>query len=218
MPASIAAVALGLLAVVAFAVLNAPPASVELKEPIPPSAYQFAEGRALGRSDAPLTLEIWSDFQCPACGQLVDVVEPRLVQDYVTDGRLRLEYRDFAFIGEESFDAAVGARCAERQGRFWQYHDYLFANQSGENRGAFADERLDAIAAQIGLEMSSYRSCVDEPAVRTAVTDERDEGRTLGVTSTPSLFVAGELIAGVPDYSQLSAFIDAALANAGATQ
>ena len=53
-------------------------------------------------------------------------------QDYGADGRVRLEYRDFAFIGEESFDAAVCARCAEGQGRRWQYADYLFVNQSGE--------------------------------------------------------------------------------------
>jgi protein-disulfide isomerase len=214
LPASLGALALGLVAVVAFAVLSTPPAVVELEEPLPPSPYHLADGRALGLTGAPVTLEIWSDFQCPACKQLVDTIEPRLVDDYVADGRLRVTYRDFAFLGQESTDAAVAARCADREGRFWPFHDYLFANQSGENRGAFSRDRLASIAERVGLEMAGYRACLDDGAIRQAVADELDEGRALGVNSTPSLLVGGRLFAGVPDYGQLSAAIDAALAEA----
>jgi protein-disulfide isomerase len=160
-------------------------------------------------------MEVWSAFQCPACGQLVETVEPRLVADFVQPGRVRLLYRDFAFIGQESIDAAVGARCAERQDRFWQYHDYLFANQSGENRGAFSGARLDAIAERVGLDLAAYEACTADPQVRQEVTADRTAGQQRGVSSTPSLYVADELIAGVPNYEQLTALLEAALAGAG---
>lgn len=215
LPASIGALVVGLIAVVGFALANAPRAPVELAEPAPTSPYQLAEGRALGEAGAPVTIEIWSDFQCPACKTLVDTVEPRLAEDYLATGQLRVEYRDYAFLGQESVDAAIGARCAERQDRFWQYHDYLFANQRGENRGQFSRERLDAIAETIGLDMAAFRSCRDEPEHRQELAAERDAGAQLGINSTPSLVLAGRLFAGVPQYSELAAAIDAELAGAG---
>ena len=68
------------------------------------------------------------------------------MQRYVNDGRLRLEWRDFPYLGRESRRAAVAARAAQEQGRFWEYHDVLFENQKGENNGAFSDENLVAFA------------------------------------------------------------------------
>lgn len=212
LPLSIGAIVLGIVAVAAFALLNQPPAAVELEQPMTQAPYELADGRALGPADAPVTLTIWSDFQCPACGVLARQTEPQLTEDYVEPGVLRIVYRDFAFLGQESTDASIAARCAEDQDRFWQFHDYLFANQSGENRGAFSLLRLEAMADRVGLDMTDYRACRDDPAVRQAVLADRDEARQIPINSTPTLIVGERQFAGVPDYGQLSQAIDEALA------
>src|SRR4051794_10018496 len=85
----------------------------------------IAFGRSLGRPDAPVHLIVWSDFQCPACKAFADTNEPQLIRDYVTAGKLRLDYRDLVIIGPESAAAAAAARCADQQGKFWPYHDVL---------------------------------------------------------------------------------------------
>jgi protein-disulfide isomerase len=212
LPISIAVVAVGVIAVLVYALVISPPApptGADVRSPAQPAPYQLADGRALGQADAPLTIEIWSDYQCPACAQLAQTVEPLIVADYVQDGRARLVMRDFAFLGQESIDAAVAARCAERQDRFWQMHDYIFANHDGEGRGAFSQPRLEAMAQSAGLELEAYRACRADPAVRDEVAAERERGRQLGINSTPTLIIGQERIAGVPrDYSQLQAIIE----------
>jgi protein-disulfide isomerase len=218
LPVSIAAIALGVVAVAVFALMNAPPAAVELEDPITRTPYELADGRALGSEDAPVTMDIWSDFQCPACAVLATQLEPEVVQDYVATGELRIVYRDFAFLGPESTAASVGAYCAEQQDRFWQYHDYLFANQAGENRGGFTAQRLDAIAERVGLQMDDYRACRDSDAARQAIAAQSNEARAIPINSTPSLIVGDRLFTGVPQYAELRQAIDEELAAARAGQ
>lgn len=190
------------------------PAAASLSPSASPSAGRisaFASGRTIGRPDAPMTIEIWADFQCPFCGLFTHAVEPSLVLDYAAVGRARIAYRDFAFLGAESTDAAVAARCADRQGAFWRYHDLLFASQRGENQGTFARANLLQLAGFAGLEGAPFASCLDDSAVRAAVESETERGRSFGVTSTPTIRVIGpagtETLAGLAPFAKVEAAI-----------
>ena len=166
--------------------------------PSPPELVDAANSRALGPANAPITIEVWSDFQCPACGFFARSIEPDLVEEFVRPGTVRVVHRDFAFIDGgkadgESQQAAAAARCAGDQGKFWQYHDYLFENQEGENKGAFRREVLDQIAAAVSLDMAAYRSCMDGDAPEQATNAETAQGRAAGLGSTPTLAINGVL-------------------------
>ncbi len=173
-------------------------------------------GRAIGPDSAPAELVVWSDFQCPACGSFSRIVEPRLIRDYVRDGRLRILYRDMAFLGDESADAAIAARCAGEQDAFWPYHDFLFWNQEGENQGAFRRDRLVDVARALNLDVDGFQACLDSDAPRQATEAETAEGRQAGIVQTPSLVIDGHLIPGAPvqdaQYQQLRQVIDQAIA------
>ena len=201
---SVGAVAVGLVVVlVASGVLgrNGAASTGELLVPVRPTPTELVDPtnpRALGPADAPVVIEVWSDFQCPACGFFAKSIEPDLVDEYVRNGDVNLVYRDMAFIdgGDpqgESNQAAAAARCAGDQGKFWPYHDYLYENQDGENEGGFNRETLDQIATAVGLELDAYGSCMSSDAAVQAVSAETDQGRTAGVTSTPTLAINGVL-------------------------
>ena len=102
-----------------------------------------SDGSRLGKADARVTITYWADFQCPFCARFAQTVIPQLTSR-IADGTLAIVHRDYAFIGPESLDAAVAVRCAGREDRFWQMHDAVYAAQSGENKGAFARDRLAA--------------------------------------------------------------------------
>jgi protein-disulfide isomerase len=215
LPISIGVLALVGLAVVVYAFVISPPAppASDVRSPTQPAPYELADGSALGSAAAPLTIEIWSDYQCPACATLARSVNPLIIADYVEDGRVRLVYREFAFLGPESVEAAVGARCAARQDRYWQFHDYLFANQGGENAGGFTAPRLEMMARNSGVNVEEWNACRVDQQVRNEVAAEREEGQRKGVNSTPTLIVGDELVRGVPrDYASLTALIDEQLA------
>ncbi len=201
---SLGAVAIGLVVVLlASGVLGGKGATTTggLKIPIQPTPTDLVDPtnpRAVGRADAPVTIEIWSDFQCPACDFFSRQVAPDLINEYVKAGTVRMVYRDFAFIdgfdpAGESQQSAAAARCAGEQGKFWPFHDYLFENQDGENKGAFKRARLDEIATAVGLDMAAYGSCMDGTATEDAVKAETADGHTAGVTSTPTLAINGVL-------------------------
>src|SRR3989344_6092423 len=93
-----------------------------------------------GNPAAKIVLIEYGDFQCPFCGRFFKTTEQEIKEKYIKSGEAVFVWRDFAFLGEESFRSAEAARCAGEQGKFWEYHDYLFNNQKGENEGAFSDQ------------------------------------------------------------------------------
>jgi protein-disulfide isomerase len=222
---SVGAVAVGLVVVLfASGVLGGRGSSStgELLIPIrptPPELVDKANPRAVGPATAPVTIEVWSDFQCPACGAFARTIEPDLVEEFVRPGTVRVVYRDLAFIDRgavdgESQQSAAAARCAGDQGKFWQYHDYLMENQKDENKGAFRRERLDQIATAVSLDMAAFRSCMDDTdAPEQATKAETAQGSAAGVSSTPTLAINGVLQrAGALPMTELRTLIAAELA------
>jgi protein-disulfide isomerase len=197
-------------------------ATSELISPQAPTPVTLADGRAVGKADAPVTLEVWTDFQCPVCGQFARTVEPALMAKYVTPGVLRIVHHDAAFQGakstssyDESVEAGAGARCAADQGRYWPYQDWTFANQSGENEGAYAATRLTAIATAAGLDIGAWQACVATGAAQRAVRTETSQAVAAGVSATPTMRVNGHEIVGLRSVPDLSALIEAAAAAPG---
>jgi protein-disulfide isomerase len=182
-----------------------------------PSAFtptDLADGQALGRADAPVTVEVWADYQCPYCALFSAQVEPQLIAQYVETGQVRLVFRDLAFLGEESRWAAVAAQLAAEQDAFWPYHDYLFANQLGENVGSFSIERLQEIATLVGLDRTAFDGGLQLDAARATFAEirtgfEADAAR-LGINSTPTVVVDGTPVERA-DLASVRAAIDAAL-------
>lgn len=219
---TIAAFMVGIV-LVGFLVLQqvTAPASAELTPPGYTTPSGLAEGRTLGQPDAPVTVQVWSDFQCPACRSLAISVEPGIIQQFVQPGTAKLVYSDAAFQGQrgsnpnwdESVAAAAGARCAADQGLFWQMHDWLYTNWQGENVGSFRQDRLRAIAAAVGLDMTSYDSCMAAGDKQTAVRSETLQAVNQGVGNTPTLVINGTAYVGLPAYSDLVSIINEAAAS-----
>jgi protein-disulfide isomerase len=203
------------IALVGFLVLQQfmTPASTQLTSPGYTTPSGLADGRTLGQPDAPVTIQVWSDFQCPACRNLAISVEPGIIQQFVQPGTAKLVYSDAAFQGDESVAAAAGARCAADQGLFWQMHDWLYANWQGENVGSFRQARLRGIAEGAGLDMTSYDSCMAAGDKQSAVRSETSQAIAQGIGNTPTLVINGTAYVGVPAYSDLVSIINGAAAS-----
>lgn len=212
--ATLGAVVVG-VAAIAFAVLSGGTSqgSNDLVPPANPVPNGIpAEDSVLGSADAPVTVEVWADFQCPACGHFARETEPQLIRTFVAPGSVKLVHHDFAFLGggrsyDESVEAAAAARCAARQGRFWDMEGWLYANQHGENAGAFTRDRLAAIAERVGLDVAAWTSCMDSGTEQAAVRAETQAGAAQGISSTPTIIVNGTPHVGALSYEQLATII-----------
>jgi protein-disulfide isomerase len=215
----IGATVIGLL-IVAFVAVNQLGGRVSGTFADPGITYPVAlvDGAAIGKADAPVTLEVWEDFQCPVCARHSMSVEPILVERYVKPGTLRIVHRDLAFLGrgtpDESEVAASGAACANRQGKYWDYSHWIYNNQDGENAGGFRPERVKAIAEAAGLDVTGWDACVADPAVLAEVRASTQTGVGLGVSSTPTMFLNGTLLnpPGLKSADDLGALIEQAAA------
>jgi protein-disulfide isomerase len=159
-----------------------------------PTATAAPADNAVGSPDAPVTMEVWADYQCPYC-RLEDLLfSGALEREYAAPGIVRIVYRDFAFLGQESTDAAVAARCAGRQeaAARLRFHDALYAFQQGENQGRFVRENLLQVAQIVGVpDTTAFTACLDDPAVADEVAAETAAGRDLGISSTPTMRLRG---------------------------
>lgn len=184
---------------------------------VTPATWPQPNRTALGNPQAPVVVEVFEDFQCPACRRFTESIEPVILQTYVATGQVRYVFMQYPFIGNESVQAAKASLCAADQDRFWEYKQVLFANQAGENVGGYLDNRLVAFAGSIGLNEGDFRSCLASDRHNDTITAEFQRGVELGTTGTPSVFVNEEHVAPgfVPSVEQLSTAIDAALAATG---
>ncbi len=196
------------------------------------------EDRTLGNPNAKVAVILYGDFQCPFCGAISGLMPtnapliqslkqrdpnwtpfvPGIINNYVKNGKVLFVYRDFplSFLGPESIRSAEAARCAGDQGKFWEYHDYLFGHQNGEGQGAFSDPNLKSFAQKLGLDAPSFNSCLDSNKYTKAVADSEAEGKKAGVAGTPRGFILKdgkvvENINGAESYAAIKPKIENAL-------
>jgi protein-disulfide isomerase len=169
-----------------------------------------ASGLVLGKADAPVTVELFEDFQCPACLHWGTNVFPTLASHELADGTVKVLFHGYAFLGPESVDAAKAAWAADQQGRFWDMWATLYANQGlHENAGFFARDRLVAMADLIGLDHARFLADIDSAAAASAVSASSASAVAAGITGTPSLVINGTRFDGA-GYTDLSTAIAAA--------
>ena len=215
----------GVLVVVALVVILAlasnrkPPSVTTTPNAITPYTRPEANGLAMGNPGATVRIDVWEDFQCPMCLQYSENVERKLIDPYIAKGTVYYVFRQYPFIdkkvgGKESKQAANASMCASEQGRFWDYHDMLFANWSGEGVGSFSDNRLVTFAEMLSLDMQKFNSCFKANRYQDQINKDYQDGDAAGVNGTPSVFVNNtEVTPGyVPTYEQMVQAIEAALA------
>ena len=181
-----------------------------------PRAYAQVQGQTIGDPNAPVQILEYSDFQCPYCRVFHDETFPLILRDYVQTGLVNFTYYNFPVVDgrsatKESTHAAMASVCAAQQGKFFEFHDLLFANHTGENIGDFSERRLYAMAEIVGLNAEAFDACYNDPATAEEVDAQRAAGLRAGVSSTPSFLVNGTLLVGARPYSDFQAAINAAL-------
>ena len=150
----------------------------------------------IGNANAPVKVDVWEDFQCPACQKYSQQIETEIITKYVETGKVFYTFHQFPFIDsqvttKESQQAANASMCAAAQGRFWDYHDIVFANWDGENLGAYSDKRLIAFAKTLNLNMTEFTSCFNKDQFQTEIEKDYTDGVNRGVTGTPTIFENG---------------------------
>ncbi len=202
LPSVFLVAALGAIAIVAMTVTSPSAAGdVTAKRPI------------LGVSTASVVIHEYGDFQCPSCGAFARNIEPAIREAYIDTGLARLAWHDFAWIGQESRDAANAARCAGEVDSFWEYHDVLYQNQAGENAGAFSKDRLKAFGDVLDLDPATFHPCVDDNRFGAAIQADFADVRANGFNGTPTFVIGDQRIVGAQPFEIFRAAIDAALAS-----
>jgi protein-disulfide isomerase len=166
----------------------------------PPNAD--ARGTAWGPANAPVKIEEFVDYQCPACGAQWARYEKEIVNAFAASGKVRFEVKyknliqTFKAGSTESLDSANAAFCAADQDKFWRMHDLLMGNQIDENAGQFSKQRLKDLGTKIqGLDQTAYGACVDAGTHNGKVNALDAEGDQRGVDSTPTFFINGKKLA-----------------------
>ncbi|MFA5051467.1 MAG: DsbA family protein [Patescibacteria group bacterium] len=162
-----------------------------------------------GSADSPVVVVEFSDFQCPYCEQAFPVVR-ELINFY--GDRIKFEYRNFP-ISESHPDAQKAAEaglCAQNQGKFWELHDKMFINQSDLSVLA-----LKNYAKEINLDSAKFNTCLDSGAFAQRVQKDFQDGLFAGVQGTPTFFVNGQILQGVPTFADMQGAIDQLLSYYG---
>lgn len=202
----------GVIAVVAVAgiaalgyVMSRPAKVLTLDATLPPMA---AGGVTRGSPDALVKVVEFADFECPGCGYFANITEPDVVTNLIETGEISFRFMDFPLEGHRnSVPAHNAAACANEQGKFWEMHDAIFANQDRWNGLATQNPKgvLQDLAEMVGLDVGAWEDCYDSGRMLAQIAANRDEGRRLGVRGTPTFIINGRMIMsdGVPTYDQI---------------
>ena len=174
-----------------------------------------------GDKNAKVAIVEFADLRCPFCKQFFDTTEPQIMKDYVNTGKVQFVFRQFEFLGPSSVVAGNAAECANDQGKFWPFHDYLYKNQPSEtDTSLYSSDKLTPIAQSLGMNGNTFKNCLDNNKFQKNVDGDKAAGDAAGVTGTPSFVigklgsdgkVTGQLVVGALPYASLKTTIDQAL-------
>ena len=170
---------------------------------------------ALGDENAPVSLVVFSDFECPFCQAFYTDALPQIKEEYIDTGKAKLYFRHFPLtsIHPNAQLAAEASECVNEQGQFWNYHDLLFENQQewASLTGEAVNEKFTEYATSLGLNSGSFQECLTSGKFTENVNKDLEEGATAGVDGTPATFINGYLTVGAVPYEQFKAEIEARL-------
>lgn len=165
-------------------------------------------GPAVGPASAPVTIVEFSDFQCPFCSRLVPTIE-QVKQKY--GDKVRIVFRQFPLnFHQFAQKAAEASLCANEQGKFWQMHDAMFANQQ-----ALGVDQLKAKATELGMNADQFNTCLDQGKFASQVQTDLDAGTQAGVNGTPAMFINGRFLSGAQPLGEITKIIDDELQRKG---
>ena len=214
-------IALGVLVLVGIAVLSwlasRPKTQVTRLDPNLPAMK--AEGYLLGSPTAPVEVIEFADFECPACAQYATITEPDVRTRLVNTGQVRVRYIDYPLpMHKNTWDASLAAACANDQGKFWEMHDALFANQDRWNGEATRRPRgpIGDLAKSVGLDMAKYGACMDAETHRAKIQAHLAEAEKRQIQSTPTFVFNGLVVPSALPYDTFKKYVDQALKGAPA--
>ena len=145
----------------------------------------------LGNPNAPVILVEFGDYQCHFCNVFFHSTEEDILNNYVETGKVRMIFKDYNIIGPDSVTASHGAHCANDQGLFWEYHDILYSNWTGENNGWASSENLAKFAQEVGLNIDDWSECMTKGVHSQTILASNNDARSLELTGTPAFFIIG---------------------------
>lgn len=145
----------------------------------------------LGDPNAPITLIEFGDYQCHFCNVHFHNTEHSLLENFIDTGKVKMIFKDFTIIGPDSVNAAHGTHCANDQGKFWEYHDILYNNWTGENNGWASSDNLLRFAQEVELNVDQWSDCMIDERYSQIISNSNKDARDLGITGTPAFFVIG---------------------------
>ena len=162
---------------------------------------------SLGDPTAPVTIVVFSDFQCPYCAQAVHTMKDLRLK---YGGIVRFVYKFFPLDNHpEARPTAKASLAAQKQGKFWEYHDQLMARQVEWGQAQDKRKMFAKFAAELGMDEAQFEKDLDDPGFDAVINKDFEQGKTVGVGSTPTFFLNGVPVPGAQDISVLSQVIDA---------
>lgn len=202
---------------------NQQPAQAAAPQPQQPTkgVASVDDDPILGDKNAPVTIVEFSDYECPFCKRHFDETLPQLIENYVDTGKVKIVYRDLplSFHDPMATKEAVAANCAREQGgdsKYFEYHDEIFTRTKSNGNG-LADADLTTIATDLGLNLSSFNTCIADTAQADEVKKDIADGSAAGASGTPTFIIGkstangeidGDLVVGAQPYAAFQAVID----------
>ncbi len=167
---------------------------------------------AMGNTNAKVTVIEFADLRCPFCKQFHDNVFPQLKKDYIDTGKIQFYFRQFPFLGPASNVAADAAECAQDQGKFWQFEDYMYTNQPDESDTTlYTAANLAQVAGNMGMDSNAFANCVTNKTDDARTQQDYTQGQAAGVSGTPTFYINGVQLVGAQPYTAFQSAINAAL-------
>ncbi|MDY6776903.1 MAG: thioredoxin domain-containing protein [Candidatus Nanohaloarchaea archaeon] len=184
----------------------------------------------IGSSDAPVTIAYWGDYQCPFCKRFEQNTFPQIKQNYISKGKARLVFKDFAFLGQDSTTGSIASECVWNQvgnsnpQAYWEWHSMMYDRQDGENSGWGNQEDIVNMTRSVqGIDADQLQSCMNnkESQLKQEISEDRNQGQQVGISGTPGFVIyktgadSGTKIVGAQPYSRFQSVIDQALNGGG---
>jgi len=179
---------------------------------IPPFA------KFIGSDSATINLVEFGDYQCPFCKRFFDQTEPQMIAEYVDTGKAKFYFLDVSVVGDDSVTLGQGAWCADEQGKYYEYHDYMYTNQGEENSGWGTPDKVKNLVGNIqGLDVEKFSQCLDSKKYESRNQQLTKFSYQIGLTGTPAMFIGNSeigyvMISGAQPYSVFQTALDQMLA------